>query len=286
MRDERELDVPSEFASVEKAKAALSAAELSTQEALDGNLPIEQRTFFEGVKENIDGAGPWLDAKIPRRRLMAAALAVTMLTSCVPPASVGPVVIVPGGDGRATATEVSPTAVPTETQTPFPTATPTKTETPTPTATTTQTPTETPKPEFKPITLTNTDGEGITMPKFEDYNEAFTYISKNALWHIGGKSDSTRIKTCDNWNKISPKGIYSYDSIKKIPGWKPIFGGAKPERSENFFCYIVYKVEAGTLVKYEINKDNKNYAIILVDISYQPSNMRQIMGFDIPTPQP
>lgn len=127
--EEREQGTIPELESPEAASAALIAAESSTQEALSGNLHPEQRAFYNGLLENLQGAKVWLEAKMPRRKFISTAIGITlgvsMLVSYAPNAT-GPVIASPGeGDNRATVTEFSqqvPSTIERETITQLPIA--------------------------------------------------------------------------------------------------------------------------------------------------------------------
>lgn len=101
----------------QEAEMSLDHAAASTREALKGHLGPDQRNFYDGLLENLNGARAFLSKK-SLAATSSLLLAVTFLTSCAP-AVIGPIIIDGGGTGpTATETSVPPTVTPTETATP------------------------------------------------------------------------------------------------------------------------------------------------------------------------
>lgn len=118
--------------SPEAIRDSVTQAGNRTLEALKGHLDPNQRSFYEGLLENLNGARAYFSKK-GLQITSSLVLAATFLTSCAP-AVIDPVIPIPDRMGP-TATEVSPTASPTGTATETATPAPTETETPVPTET-------------------------------------------------------------------------------------------------------------------------------------------------------
>jgi hypothetical protein len=169
---------------------------------------------------------------------------------------------------------ILPTPDPTATNTLEPTLTPT--EMPTLTPSLTSTPELSPTPEIETITFTNGKGEQITMPYFEEFDPAITYVAENTKWNFNGAKDYvlTNFRSslyASNYLDIF-EGINGWVRAKYcIDGLPPlgssINGGAKP-----FFSIYTNMLEnKGTLGIFQ----NKNTDYVSIFVKMKIGTFRQ-----------
>lgn len=219
----------------------------ASQEATDP----EAKSAFKKFQDNfLDNAGKVLARVGGKKALTAASLVGVVAGACSPVVGTGPVIPVEGS--TSTATEVSPTAIPS-----------------TPTATATEAPTPTPTPEV--AFPTNYDAEKFRScyippePLFDKTDKGYLYYLKN--YENGGPFDEIKLKFVKlqryvNWILYDTSTNPDYSDPETRPFRRQIFCYTTYEGIDYLVSPVQYYVEGA---------DPKDYPwVIVVSPFYSP----------------